>query len=261
LDDRFASIVQQNKNNIDRQIDYMEYFLGFRGKANANLEYPINLAASTPAQRDRYFKITEDFCGKNVVSDFSLIPDRALKERCYAIQSGLVAQRLNETTDAGKRAALYAHMGDISLQNGNISQAIASFQEAVSLNPHDKTTFNNLGIAYMQAQRYTEAIASLSEAIRIDPNYSRAHENYGIALASQGGNHIEEAMSHYREALRIDPEDADAYNNLGSALMDLRKFDDAAANFIRALELNPTHPKAQINMQKIMALRQSGAVQ
>ena len=258
LDDKLASIVQQNKMNIDRQIDFAEYFLGFRGKANTTLECPINLAAATPSQRDRYFKIAEDFCGRNVVADFSVISDPGLKERCYEIQSGVALNRLNAVSDVNNKAILYAHLGDISLQNNYPDRAVSYFKEAVSLNPRDKMMYNNLGIAYVQAQRYGDAINSLAEALRIDPNYSKAHENYGIALASQGKNHIEEAISQYREALRLDPEDADVYNNLGSAFMDLGKMDEAAAHFMKALEISPTHPKAQINMQKIMMLRRSG---
>jgi Flp pilus assembly protein TadD len=68
----------------------------------------------------------------------------------------------------------------------------------------------------------------------------------GDACYRQG--RFEEAAAHYRRALEIDPEDADAHNNLGAALADLKHLDEAVDCYQSAIRLRPDFPDAHYNL-------------
>jgi tetratricopeptide (TPR) repeat protein len=186
------------------------------------------------------------------VTDFSLIADPGIRERCFSVQQQAVAARLEKAED---KAPLYSHLGLICLRNRRPEKAVEYFSREIALSPGDKVSLNNLGTAYASLGRYTEAIEQFSQALKIDPDYAQAHGNIGICLASQGPSRLDEAIRHYRAALNIEPEDADTHYNLGDALMAEGNFDEAAVHFMKALQIRPGFQMAQDGLQKAMAMR------
>jgi tetratricopeptide (TPR) repeat protein len=74
--------------------------------------------------------------------------------------------------------------------------------------------------------------------------------NARIALANilyDTGN-WPEAVIHYRAAQRTDPDRVETIVDLGVCYFNLAQADEASAQFMRALELNPNHPVALFNM-------------
>ena len=49
--------------------------------------------------------------------------------------------------------------------------AIFEFNQAIMIDPNDKSTYLRRGIAYMAQENYSKAISDLNKAIEIDPNY------------------------------------------------------------------------------------------
>ena len=252
LSEPHAAIIRENQGTVDRQIDYAEYFLGFRGASSTNLQYPVDIARATPAQKERYFGVVENFCANNVVADFSLIADYELRNRCFNMQVETV---LKSVPAAKNQAFLFSHLGDICLQNRRPEKAVEYFARAVALSPEDPSAHNNLGIAYTSWEQYDKAVEHLTEALRLNPNYAKAHGNLGVALASKGAAGLDDALEHYRAALRLDPEDADTQNNLGSALMEKGNFDEAIQHFVAALRIRPGYAIAERNLKRALASR------
>ena len=58
-----------------------------------------------------------------------------------------------------------------------------------------------------------EALASYQRALHLKPDFAEAHYNLGIALQAQG--QIAEALACYQRALQLKPDYAEAHNNLG----------------------------------------------
>lgn len=106
-------------------------------------------------------------------------------------------------------------------------------------------TYVKFGIANGSKGDLDSAIASFDQAIKIDPKWAPAYENRGYAKSLQ--HKLTEAIADYDTALQIDPKYADAYYNRGTAKGQQGDFDGAIADYSRALELNPKHALAYYN--------------
>ena len=78
-----------------------------------------------------------------------------------------------------------------------------------------------------------------------------AHYNLGIILAGRG--QFDEAIAQYRKALEIKPDYAEAHNNLGIILVGLGQNCDAIAHYREAVEVKPDFLEAQINLGNALA--------
>jgi len=98
----------------------------------------------------------------------------------------------------------------------------------------------NLGNVLRDTQRAEEAIASFREAIKLDPEQVDARNS--LAQLMHKMMRFEDAEREYRECLRIAPDFMVARCNLASVVMDLGRFDEAAAlcrDIIRAAPEQP----------------------
>ena len=82
-------------------------------------------------------------------------------------------------------------------------------------------SYNSHGIALHQLQRYQEAIASFDQAIRLDPAYANAYGNRGNSLIEL--RQYQQALESYDQVVRLAPGCAEAYNGRATALHGLRQ--------------------------------------
>ena len=71
-------------------------------------------------------------------------------------------------------------MGNALKDQGAPEEAIASYKKALSLNPDDAETYNNMGNALLDQGKLDEAIASYNKALSIKPDYANAHRHLSI---------------------------------------------------------------------------------
>ena len=76
----------------------------------------------------------------------------------------------------------------------------------------DAVRRNNGGAELLKQGKLTEAIAEFRQAVTVDPTYGAAWRNLGFALDKQG--QVDEAVTAYQQAVALEPE-VNAYNNLG----------------------------------------------
>jgi spermidine synthase len=259
LNREIAAIQNENLSGVDGQIYYAEYFLSFSGGDESMLQYPVNLAAASPAQRERYFRIVENFCARTLIADFSVLRDQELRNRCFVRQEATLLARLednerNADVTPSRRAAIYEHLGQISLQNQRPARAVEYFSNLRNLMPGEASARNNLGRALMVIEQYARAEEEFAAAVRLDSGHAGARANLGQAIAMQGLSRLDEAIMHFRDALRLNPMDADTCNHLGASLAEQGRFEEARVWFIHALEIQPDHARAQINLQRLASM-------
>jgi protein O-GlcNAc transferase len=137
------------------------------------------------------------------------------------------------------------NLGRLLFVQERLEEAIGCFREAL-LTMRSGMIHNDLGVALQNVGRIDEAIASYREAVRLEPAYAPAHFNLGNLLHDKA--HWEEASACYRQAIRLAPGFVDAYTRLGSLLYQKQQLAAAIECFQKALQLNPNHADARANL-------------
>jgi len=101
------------------------------------------------------------------------------------------------------------------------------------------------GIGYIHGKRFTEALACFDEAISVQPDFVEAYSNRATALIGMG--RAEEALACFDVALSIDENHAISWNNRGNALAQLKRFEEAVESYDKAIGLSPESREAQEN--------------
>lgn len=152
-------------------------------------------------------------------------------------------------------------LGAALLQTGQVAQALAPMQRAVSLLPHEADTHSNLGNVLRMLGQPGAAAASCRQAIALMPGFIEAHINLGNALHDLGEH--EAALASYRRVLEINPGHAAAHANIGTVFLQTSRLEEAVASLQRALQLRPDYVEAHNNLgnahKKLGNLEQAAA--
>ena len=100
------------------------------------------------------------------------------------------------------------------------------------------------GQVLLDTDRLPEAVACFQEAITVDPNNSEAHLKSGIALERM--NRLEPALSAYEIALRLNPKRTVANVYKARVLTALHRYDEALSVYDSALGRNPSKVETPI---------------
>jgi len=193
----------------------------------------------------------------------------------------LEANRCAEAVDAFKRAIAilpgsppYNALGRAYDCLNKYEEAVASFKQAVHLDPNNTSALYNLGAEYAYNSKIEEARAVLAQLRPKDPERAKNLEKV-IADGVQAGDMIEKARKavhemkskeyldqarKYREAgdylkaieagkksISYKPS-SDAYNELGVCYLGLKQSANAAPAFQEAIRLEPTDPTMHYNL-------------
>jgi len=133
---------------------------------------------------------------------------------------------------------------------GRFDEALAGYDRAIQLRPANANAFNNRGVVLRRLGREQEALACVERAIQLAPEQAQGHCNRGNALADL--KQLERALQSYQRALQLQPDYPEALNNIGGVLSDLGRPDEALASYDRALQLNPGYAEAHYNRAKVL---------
>ncbi|NER39156.1 MAG: tetratricopeptide repeat protein [Oscillatoria sp. SIO1A7] len=95
----------------------------------------------------------------------------------------------------------YNNLGNLLLQTGDLSGAIAAYEMVARLDPHLAVARFNLGIALKEKGRIKEAIAAYRQAIELQPDYAEAYQNLGVTLLKAGN--VLESLDNFRAAIAL----------------------------------------------------------
>jgi Tfp pilus assembly protein PilF len=167
-----------------------------------------------------------------------------------ALQELLAALRIkDEYPDAHLLA------GIIYLGRSLHLQAIRHFKRAVEIKPDFFMAHNNLGAAYLAAERWQEA-ADLYNTLVGNILYAspgHGHNNLGWAYYNMGN--ADRARRHYFMAIQLAPELCPPYNNLGLLLLDQSRLDRSAKYLNRAIKRCPSYAEPNFHLGRL-AMRQ-----
>ncbi len=142
-------------------------------------------------------------------------------------------------------AEAHNNLGLALARLGQLTQAIASFREALRIRPHYANALLNLGNAFRRAEQLPDAIAMYEAAIALSPQDADIHYNLAGAFESLGD--LEKAIVSYRAAISKRANFPQACNNLGNALAAAGRFDEAVAAYTAAISQQPNYAEAYAN--------------
>lgn len=146
-------------------------------------------------------------------------------------------------------ALAHYRLGVVSSKLGATEQALASYQEALRLNPgmSEASTalegyYTNQGVAQRRSNQLTAAVQSFRQALTYSTSSANAHFELGQTLEQLG--QINEAIQEYQEALKLDPDKSAAHMSLAQAYSAQGQQENAAKEYQEVLRLNPQDPVA-----------------
>jgi tetratricopeptide (TPR) repeat protein len=97
----------------------------------------------------------------------------------------------------------HVQIGDSLYYEGKYEEAIACYDNAISLNPRNVFALSGRGNALNQLGRNKEALISLDKAIEIEPRSDWPWYNRSVALGSLG--RYEESITNLKKAIELEP--------------------------------------------------------
>ncbi|MEQ8957947.1 MAG: tetratricopeptide repeat protein, partial [Coleofasciculus sp. C2-GNP5-27] len=148
---------------------------------------------------------------------------------------------LNELLDDSSNSIettvnLLCKHGLLFFSGNQYEKALASFDQAIALNPDCYQTWQNRGIALGNLDRYEESLANFNQTIALNYNDYNAWYNRGIALANLDRH--EEAITSFDQAITINFNRYEAWGNRGIALVNLDRHEEAITSFDQAIAIN-----------------------
>jgi TolB-like protein/Tfp pilus assembly protein PilF len=144
-----------------------------------------------------------------------------------------------------------------------IENTAASVKEAadraMALAPEAGESWIAVGAYRYRVQRdFAAAFAAYQEALKRLPNNSFVYQYLGIVQRRLG--QWQEAEANYKKALELDPRDVGLLNDMGNEFyFYLRRFDDSYAMLDRALQIAPDSASARAN--KVSLLQAQGRLE
>src|SRR5262249_61127912 len=101
-------------------------------------------------------------------------------------------------------------------RQGQLTQGPDRARQATAANPKDQRAHNLFGRALNRLGRNDEALASFAEAVRLQPDFAEAFGNRGTVLSELG--RFAEAVTDYDQAIALPPSSVEDLCNCGAAL-------------------------------------------
>lgn len=133
----------------------------------------------------------------------------------------------------------YRRLGLAYRSLGKKAEALQAFQQAVDANPYYWANYNQLGSAYFQYGDNDRALKAFQRVAELAPQNKTGWAN--IATVQYNLGKWNEAIEANKKALELDPS-AGLYSNLGTAYFFQERYDEARANFEKAVEISPQVP-------------------
>ena len=218
--------------------DLLAVIAGERGKlgeAIAGFKRAVSLGGLTP---ERCYNLAE---AHRLSGDFRSA--LAAYNQALALDAGFF-DAYRDCADAAKDEAAKAEAAGDSTSSRQLRKLAAHY-------------LKGLGLALFRAERLSDTIAAYEEAISLDPENAELHQILGVELDNQ--RRLPEAEAALRRAVALDPGSPACRNNLGVVLARQDRREEAAAEFRRALEIDPDFEDARTNLQGLEARADTAA--
>jgi tetratricopeptide (TPR) repeat protein len=174
----------------------------------------------------------------------------------FLSRMGLVDEAIAQYQMAAKidphDAADRCNLGTLFYRKGQLDQAVGMFHEALKLDPYLPQAYDGLGNVLRQQGHADDAIVELTKALRLSANYAQAYQDMGNALINKG--QTDNGVRFLQKAVELKPGSLSAHNDLGVALSKAGRLDEAAAQFQTTVEIVPNFFQGYNNLGGVFLL-------
>ncbi len=149
-----------------------------------------------------------------------------------------------------KNVTTLLNVAKVQLKRGAHSVAEQAARVALGLDPERPETHCVLGQIYHELDRHAQALECVDEAIRLDPEAADLRSFHAVILKSVG--RLDEARAELMTALELNPKQYGAYSNLND--LETFKADDALLAQMKAILAEAENPRSERYMPLHFAL-------
>lgn len=177
------------------------------------------------------------------------------------------------TLIAPRHATYWVAKGYCFAKLEQIEDNIVCQDRAIELEPDYYMPWLNKAVALYQLGNYEDALKCLVEVLRLNPNHENArilrqlcekelqsiqlslddaaaYTNRGCAFCKK--KQYEQALANFNRAIQLDPTLAIAYYNRGNTYDQLNKYEEALSDYEKAIQYNPNFMPAYFNMAVLL---------
>jgi len=122
----------------------------------------------------------------------------------------------NESTEMEEEELLdadeYKRLGNEALKEGSLNRAVEMYSKAIAMHKRSPIYFASRALAHLKLENFGSALNDASEAVAIDPMYLKGYYRRGSALKALGK--LEEAKADFVLALELEPTNGDLFAKL-----------------------------------------------
>lgn len=162
------------------------------------------------------------------------------------VRTAAPRQDLRRLRDPGPLLAY----GDALTNSGLRKHAIEVYRRLLAFHPDVAPAWNNLGVCLQHEGELSEAIASFEQATKLDASNAAMFNNFGFALGEHGVRG--RAAEVLRRAIELDKDLAEAHNNLGNILRADGDREGARSAYETAIRCRPEFPEPHWNLAQLL---------
>jgi len=163
-------------------------------------------------------------------------------EEAIRTYNRVIALSVNQPHTA---ATAHLRIGNAYMAQGKFGNAEVAYQRAVTLNPTDAESYNNLGEALGELKQYPRALEAFTKAITLDQKLLKAKYNQAVSYDRMGNFRYSEFV--FRNLIKSSPGYSLAFDGLAVTLSKAGRAKEAIVFHEKAIALEPREPSYYFN--------------
>jgi len=258
IDDALADILHAIKLDNTKSAYYVSLADVYLSKAETDLvEEKLKKAISIDNNNEAYLKLAELYLYQYMYAECDEMLETAIRlqnhnPKAFLTRAILLKEKgdtvgwlrmMQLVIDQDPREVLAYSDLAFHFQEKLNPLAISYYKNALEITPNDKILNYNLGKLYQDLGEIELAKEQYRNLLAIDPRSYPAYNNLGY-IAFYFEDNYAEAVHYYSKAIELDSSYFQAWCNRGLAYEYMDEYENARADYLRCLKINPHYESA-----------------